>query len=306
MESKLLEDVLILLEEGNLSRAAERRHVTQPAFSRRIRAFEDWVGVTLIERHPNQVSMGEALRINEEEIRSVLRRIETLRHKIRNFEHAEKSMVIATQHALCISVFADLNNLLTSHWGPISWRVRTMNRQDCLALFVRGDADLLLCYEARDLPPLPFNERVARAVWRRDTLIPVVGGSWRYRISADGTLPEDIPYVAFPVNSHFGQLVEAFEPAQMIAAGISGPKIESAFSVGVLDMIRSGLGFGWVPHAIARPLVASGALVSLAQRHGRIPLDISVFGWSDDPKGAAVIDLMRGVDTLRQPAKMQF
>ncbi|MDJ0930578.1 LysR family transcriptional regulator [Breoghania sp.] len=64
MDSKLLEDVLLLLEEGNLSCAAERRHVTQPAFSRRIRAFEEWIGPDLIERHPNQISMGEALRLN--------------------------------------------------------------------------------------------------------------------------------------------------------------------------------------------------------------------------------------------------
>lgn len=295
MESNLLEDVLTLLEEGTLSRAAERRNITQPAFSRRIRAFEDWVGIKLIERQPNQVSMGEALRVNETEIRAVLQRIELLKYKLRNFERTEKSLVVATQHALCISVFADLNNLLASHWGPMSWRVRTLNRQDCLALFVRGDADLLLCYEARDLPPLPFNERVGRAVWRRDTLIPVVGGSWRYKITEDGTLPADIPYVAFPVDCHFGQLVKAYEPARMVAGLLTGPRIESAFSVGVLDMIRSGLGFGWVPHAIARPLVASGALVSLAHIHGRIPLDISVFSWSDDPTGAALIDIVRSV-----------
>lgn len=294
MDSRLLEDVLVLLEEGNLSRAAQRRHVTQPAFSRRIRAFEDWIGLELIERHPNQVAMGEALKGNAEEIRSVLQRIEALRLKIRNFERAEKSLVITTQHALGISVFADLNQLLTQNWGPISWRIRTLNRQDCLALFVRGDADMLLCYEARDLPPLPFNERVGRAVWRRDTLIPVVGGSWRYKLGEDGSLPGNIPYVSYPGDSHFGHLVTAFPPAQAIAAQISGPRIESAFSVGVLEMIRSGLGFGWVPHSIARPYVASGALVSLAHEHGRVPLDISVFVWSDSPDGAAMIDLLKG------------
>ena len=42
MDLTLFDDVLLLLEEGNMSRAARRRNVTQPAFSRRIRSFEDW------------------------------------------------------------------------------------------------------------------------------------------------------------------------------------------------------------------------------------------------------------------------
>jgi DNA-binding transcriptional LysR family regulator len=47
MELKWLEDLLALLEEGSISRAAARRHVTQPAYSRRVRQLEQWLGVEL-------------------------------------------------------------------------------------------------------------------------------------------------------------------------------------------------------------------------------------------------------------------
>ena len=40
MDLRWLDDVLILLEEKNMTRAAARRNITQPAFSRRIRGFE--------------------------------------------------------------------------------------------------------------------------------------------------------------------------------------------------------------------------------------------------------------------------
>ena len=50
MELNWLEDFLALAERRNFSRAAEARHVTQPAFSRRIRALEDWVGTPLVVR----------------------------------------------------------------------------------------------------------------------------------------------------------------------------------------------------------------------------------------------------------------
>ena len=47
MELVWLEDFLALAEALNFSRAAEARHVTQPAFSRRIRALEGWIGAAL-------------------------------------------------------------------------------------------------------------------------------------------------------------------------------------------------------------------------------------------------------------------
>ena len=47
MELIWLEDYLALAETLNFSKAAEARHVTQPAFSRRIRALEDWVVFSL-------------------------------------------------------------------------------------------------------------------------------------------------------------------------------------------------------------------------------------------------------------------
>ena len=60
MDLRFLEDVLILLEEGNMTRAAARRNITQPAFSRRIRAFETWLGVEVLDRGVNSVEIGRA------------------------------------------------------------------------------------------------------------------------------------------------------------------------------------------------------------------------------------------------------
>ena len=50
MELKWLEDFLSLARTGSFSRSAEERHVTQPAFSRRIKSLEIWVGVPLVDR----------------------------------------------------------------------------------------------------------------------------------------------------------------------------------------------------------------------------------------------------------------
>jgi len=50
MDTKWLEDFISLAETGSFSRSAEMRHVTQPAFSRRIQSLESWLGTDLIDR----------------------------------------------------------------------------------------------------------------------------------------------------------------------------------------------------------------------------------------------------------------
>ncbi|OZA62153.1 MAG: LysR family transcriptional regulator, partial [Sphingomonadales bacterium 39-62-4] len=57
MDTIWLEDFLALLDEGSFSRAAHKRAVSPSAFSRRIRALEDWVGVPLIERTTHSVRL---------------------------------------------------------------------------------------------------------------------------------------------------------------------------------------------------------------------------------------------------------
>ena len=62
MNLSWLDDFLALAASGNFSRAAEERHMTQPAFSRRIRALEEWLGAELFDRssQPAQADRGRA------------------------------------------------------------------------------------------------------------------------------------------------------------------------------------------------------------------------------------------------------
>ena len=64
METKWLEDFVSLAETRSFSRSARLRHVTQPAFSRRIQALEAWAGADLVDRssYPTRLTAaGETL-----------------------------------------------------------------------------------------------------------------------------------------------------------------------------------------------------------------------------------------------------
>jgi LysR family transcriptional regulator, hypochlorite-specific transcription factor HypT len=54
MDLKLIEDLMALQRCGSYVRAAEERHVTHPAFGRRIRSLEAWAGVPLVLQRPRR------------------------------------------------------------------------------------------------------------------------------------------------------------------------------------------------------------------------------------------------------------
>ena len=60
MDMGWLRDLNSLSKTGNFSRAAELNNISQPAFSRRIKALENWVGVRLVDRSSHPVKLTEA------------------------------------------------------------------------------------------------------------------------------------------------------------------------------------------------------------------------------------------------------
>src|SRR3989442_3260045 len=76
MELRHLRYFIGVAEEENVSRAALKLHVSQPALSRQIRDLEDELGFLLLERSARSVRLTEAGRAFLTEARAVLQRAE--------------------------------------------------------------------------------------------------------------------------------------------------------------------------------------------------------------------------------------
>lgn len=277
MDLNWLDDVLVLLEERNLTRAAERRNITQPAFSRRIRSFEDWLGKPILERRSNRVEIDQALVANEEEIRAVITRMREMRANIASFDLDRTSVTIAAQHAPICSSFPDMALRAKSAFPGLRIRLRAGNLEDCVSRFLRGDANMFLCYEAENARKLDFGDGVLQRRWGGDYLVPVVGGALRYVVRADGSIPDSTPSVVYPDDSYFGQVLRASQRRFGTSGFSANPVCVTAFSSGTLELVLKGLGVGWLPYSMAHREIAAGGLISLANTLGQEELQVLIF-----------------------------
>lgn len=291
MQMQWLDDVLVLLEEGNMTRAAARRNITQPAFSRRIRGFESWLGVHVLERGVNRIDLSPALRANEAEIRTLVTRLRDLRGKITHFDPARSTLGIAAQHATVHAIFADMALQARHVFPALGFRLRAANLRDCASMFLRGDTQLMLCYESEHTGPLPFGETIARALCSVDYLVPVVGGSLRFRVRDKLALSLDTPSIIYPEQSYFGEVLNGAERTFGTLRHSRNPVCETAFSGAVKEMAINGLGVGWIPFSMAHREIESGDLISLAEAFGKERLEIAVYDAVRNDLSTALLDL---------------
>jgi Transcriptional regulator len=83
MELRHLRYFVAVAETENVSRAALKLHVSQPALSRQIRDLEDEIGFQLLERTAKSVSLTDAGRVFLKEARALLQHAETAVNKAR-------------------------------------------------------------------------------------------------------------------------------------------------------------------------------------------------------------------------------
>jgi DNA-binding transcriptional LysR family regulator len=89
MELRHLRYFVAVGEEENMSRAAVKLHVSQPALSKQVRDLEDEIGFSLLQRTAKSVRLTEAGRVFLDNARAVLRRADEAVKEARAVARAE-------------------------------------------------------------------------------------------------------------------------------------------------------------------------------------------------------------------------
>jgi DNA-binding transcriptional LysR family regulator len=300
MELKWLDDYIALIEAGSFSAAAARRHVSQPAFSRRIQMLEDWLGVTLIDRTRKPLQLTPVARDNQLAFRSLVARIYEFRAVLKSESLDSAGLTITAQHTLAASYVPTLLARLRQLEPDQNFRIRSENRADSVAMLMRGEAEILITY---DTPQSPCNvpEQLARRlVLGQDDLMLVANPALHRQLSrvAEG---DRVPMLCFPPDSFFGQAVRVEAMPELMRRQQVVVRCVSEFAMGLRELALVGQGAAWLPASLIRGDLERRALLPLGRLGQPVRMDIVVyFALTSGDKGDTLqrsFELLQGEPT---------
>jgi LysR family transcriptional regulator, hypochlorite-specific transcription factor HypT len=282
METKWLEDFVSLAETRSFSRSAQLRHVTQPAFSRRIQALEVWAGVDLVDRssYPTRLTAaGETLRPQALEL---LQNLATTRAMLRAHSAAAQDVIeFAVPHSLAFTFFPAWMSQLRERFGPIKSRLIALNVHDAAMRLIEGHCDLLVAFHHPAQPLQLDAERYDTVVLGQDELAPFcrpdAHGDPLMRLPGRAQAP--LPYLAYAPGAYLGRLVD--ELIRLHPTEVHLERVyETDMAEGLKAMALEGHGVAFLPTSAVRRELRSRRLVSALPTKGpalHAPLEVRAY-----------------------------
>ncbi len=155
IETKWLYDFLTLEKCRNFSQAAVSRNVSQPAFSRRIRALEQAIGVELFNRQVTPLQLSEQGKIFHSQIRHLLQQLESNLAELRGgSDYAQRKIKIAAAHSLSLGLLPSI----ISQMPPLfTWAIEAIDVDEAVDKLREGQSDCIFSFHDEDLLEAPFD-----------------------------------------------------------------------------------------------------------------------------------------------------
>jgi LysR family transcriptional regulator, hypochlorite-specific transcription factor HypT len=288
VETKWLEDFVSLAETRSFSRSAQLRHVTQPAFSRRIQALEAWAGLDLVDRSSYPTRLTPAGETLHAQALDILDSLQASRNLMRSHKAAGQDMLeFAVPHTLAFTFFPHWVMDLRQRFGAVKSRLTALNVHDAMLRLTEGGCDLLIAYHHPSQPLQLPPERYDMLSLGRETLAP-------YARSAEGGRPlfrlpaPRVPFLSYASGAYMGRLVEEIlkSAPEAIKEGTKlEPIYETDMAEGLKAMALEGHGLAFLPESSVRQELAAGRLVPAAAP-GELQLTMEIRIYRERPEGA--------------------
>ena len=288
METKWLEDFVSLAETRSFSRSAQLRHVTQPAFSRRIQALEAWAGTDLVDRssYPTRLTpAGETLYAQSLEM---LQALQTTRAMLRGHASAGQDVIeVAVPHTLAFTFFPAWVSSLREKFGPIKSRLIALNVHDAVMRLVEGSCDLLIAYHH---PSQPFQldaDRYEMVTLGTESVAPYckpdANGQPMFRLP--GRAGQPLPYLGYAPGAYLGRVTDMI--LKQASTAIHLDRVyETDMAEGLKVMAAEGHGVAFLPHSAVKKELRGRRLVSAAPPDIQgLELTMEVRAYREKPMG---------------------
>lgn len=259
MDTKWFEDFVSLAETRSFSRSAQLRHVTQPAFSRRIQSLEAWAGTDLVDRSSYPTRLTPAGDTLYDQALEMLQALQSTRAMMRGHAAAGQDVIeFAVPHTLAFTFFPAWVSALRENFGPIKSRLIALNVHDAVMRLVEGSCDLLIAYHHPAQPNQLDTERYEMVSLGEEVVAPYakpgVDGEPLYLLPGSAGRP--LPYLGYAPGAYLGQMVELI--LKQSSTPIHFDRVyETDMAEGLKAMALEGHGVAFLPYsAVERDLRA--------------------------------------------------
>jgi len=284
-----LNDFKALAASGSFSRAADERNVTQPAFSRRVRALEEWLGVELFDRRSQPAKLTVTGEWFSDIADELLERVGALPGEAQAVSEAHSATLrIASTHALSFTFLPRWLRTLETRTtvGPVQLMSDVLQR--CEALMQQGKVQFVLCHAHPMSKGGLQSDPYVSALVGKDVLVPVCSadsnGAPLFTLESKKDIT--VPLLQYSTDSWIGRITRAVLGQQL--ALLKTQVVVTAHLASVLrTMSLDGRGVAWLPWTLVEEDLAAGRLVkaSLDDRFD-IPTEIRLYR-STVPAGKA-------------------
>ena len=277
MQLKWLEDFVALAQTRSFSRAAELRHVTHPAYGRRIKALEAWAGTPLIERDSTPLTLtaaGTSLLDNAQQMVGSLghARDELLNAAGRN----ESTVTLATGRTLARTLAADLLLRFKPLLVQGELRILTRSLTETAQMLERGEVDFMLIYHHPLLAVRLSARQYMHLTLAKDKLVPVSRANAQGRSQHGFGGKAATPYLAYAGTLALGRLVQ-----DHLSNNSHAPRLERVIECDSADAVYEyalkGLGVAWLPWSMVSGACKAGQLVVLGDAHLEVYFEVRAY-----------------------------
>jgi DNA-binding transcriptional LysR family regulator len=264
METKWLEDFVSLAETRSFSRSATLRHVTQPAFSRRIQALEAWAGTDLVDRSSYPTRLTPAGETLYSQALEMLQGLQSTRAMLRGHNSAGQDVIeFAVPHTLAFTFFPAWVSSLREKFGAIKSRLIALNVHDAVLRLVEGSCDLLIAYHHDSQPFQLDPDRYEMVCLGQEVLAPFVkadaGGLPLFRLP--GRAGQPLPYLGYAPGAYLGRVVDLILKQSGTAIHLDRV-YETDMAEGLKAMALEGHGIAFLPLSAVKKELRAKKLVS--------------------------------------------
>lgn len=273
MQTAWLDDLIALSETRSFSRAAERRHLTQPAFGRRIRSLEQWAGTPLVLRSRAPVALTPA---GDRLVQYAVEAVQAMaqaRDDLKGLHSGSREAVtLVAGRTLARTIAADWLARVKRRTTAADLRVRTGSMAETLKWLEQGEAEFMIAYHHPVIALRLSSAQFLQRTLAHDKLVPMVRSGLA---AAPDQAAKPVPYLAYSEKLALGRLVRDHLVNHAQAPRLA-QVIESDSADALLEYALKGLGVAWLPWSLAVGEAKSGRLVPFGGKSLQIGFEVRV------------------------------